>query len=125
MTKQLTPLEAFYKIANIHQYAFQEVYKEETNLIEDALKDYEELQKDYCEVVEKYGEWREKNKKKLNALEFFKNNCEFDFIKTGINGETKFEIHIRPKDKKQFLFTCLSIYPKTQEEFDLLKEVLL
>lgn len=43
MSKELTPLEAFYKIANTHQYAFQEVYKKETKLIETALKDLEEL----------------------------------------------------------------------------------
>lgn len=64
--------------------------------------------------------------KSLKALEIIKENCEFDFLEKKLNDmPSEYEIHIRPKNKEQLLFTCLAIYPKTEKEFNLLKEVLL
>ena len=71
---------------------------------------------DWCDEIS------EKLKKTDEILRIIKENCEFDFLKISVNDSVKFEVHIRPKNKDQLLFTCLAIYPKTQFEFDLLKE---
>lgn len=78
-----------------------------------------------------YGEWlpayeMEIIREELRALEIIKSKCEFDFLEQKINDmSTKYEIHIRPKNKGQLLFTCLAISVKNKEQFNLLKEVLL
>ncbi len=67
-----------------------------------------------------------KLKRASETLDIIKSNCEFDFLEEKINDmPIRYEIHIRPKNKEQLLFTCLAIYPKTKEEFYLLKEVLI
>lgn len=63
--------------------------------------------------------------KKLKALNSIKECCEFDFIKIENNDKpTRYEIHIRRKGGDNIFFPCLAIYPKSQDEFDLFKEVL-
>lgn len=83
------------------------------NIIETELKDYEELQKDYCDVVEKRGEWQEKNKNKLKALEIIK----------------KKEIDVREfkcyKSLTEYNQNVSPLKWLTQEEYDSVKKELL
>ena len=96
--KQLTPLEALEKIKD--EFLWTKKDLKNINTIEKSLKRLE---------------------KQNVILRIIKENCEFDFLKTSVNDSIEFEVHIRPKNKEQLLFTCIAIYPKTQSEFDLLK----
>lgn len=75
-----------------------------------------------CEIKPLFDEITQKKHK---ALEIIKKCCEFDFIKEEENDKPiRYEIHIRRKGGDNIFFPCLAIYPKTHEEYDLLKEVL-
>lgn len=93
---------------------------------EQALKDLrEDAKRHFIEQRQHLNKRLDIIENALKVLEFLKEKCEFDFLEIRINGElAKYEIHIRPKNKEQLLFNCLALYPKTQEEYDSLKEVL-
>lgn len=92
--------------------------------IENTLKEYEELQKDYCDVVEKRGEWQEKTNKKLQALDVIKerevNIYHWYYFKISKKTFEEYNEFI-----KRLGFMRISKLPLTQDEFYLLKEVLL
>ena len=64
MSKELTPLETFYILANTYQYAFQEIHKEETKIIETGLKRLEWYETYYTNYVKDL----EKSNHKLNDV---------------------------------------------------------
>ena len=115
MSKELTPLEALDRLR-----CFKTLNRDyEFKIIETALQEYEELQKDYCEVVEKWSKCPEKNNKKIKALDIIK--------------DKPLTLHLISKcaDYDEYLFVASRIidayqfgYTYDKEEFDLLKEVL-
>ena len=76
-------LQAFYKIVNIHQYAFHEIYKEQTKIIETALKALEIVkERPIVALVDykyTYEEWLELVDERERDL--FKNKEEYDLLK--------------------------------------------
>ena len=108
MSKALSPLEAL-KIVREKTFGSYTKLDTELLIIETALKDYEELQEDYCKVVEERGKWQKETSKKLKALEII----------------VKKEVSMAIK-----VFDSVDIFNKstgsnlTKEEFDLIKEVI-
>ena len=126
MTKQLSPLEALYDLfknpfyIELGRVQGKTRFNNDIHIIETALKDYEKQKDYYAKLLESVL-----NDKEHKALEIIKETCEFDFIKEEVNDNpTRYEIHIRRKGKDNIYLPCLAIYPKSQEEFDLLKEEL-
>lgn len=110
MNKELTPLEALEKIKFVLDFISSgELLREKDTMrylgiIENALEDYERLLK-----MRKMAEWADEKlqtKKKLKAIEIVKAKTNLTKTREGI---------------KALVFVIL----ETQEEFDLLKEVLL
>ena len=122
MNKELTPLEAFECIIVDLTPHLQEANKEEIKIVTNALKEHELMKE--IRITARFD--LAQVNKEHKALEIIKENCEFDFLERKINDmPTRYEIHIRPKNKEQLLFTCFAIFVETKEEYDLLKEVLL
>lgn len=140
MTKELTPLEALERIKNIKTLSvperrvvtFQEKYKEELNIIETALKNYQELLEKPCVLVGRtQGHTKalidtiSKNYKeiKITSLEDEKEIKAFEIIKKKNVSTIGLKYHSTCENYNNDLLK--GEYPLTQEEFDLLKEVLL
>lgn len=106
MSKELKALERI-----VNTYYIDNMDKE-IDIIETALKEYERLLK-----MRKTAEWADEKlqtKKKLKALEIIKERFTIQFIKSDLpNYYGIMQIGTNP------------IYIKTQEEYDLLKEVML
>ena len=117
MSKELEALE---KIKNIKTISvperrvttFQEKYKVELELIEDTIKDHETLKKEYEFLSEHCNELLNESRKEHRVIEIIKN---------------------KQVDLSCLIFDGLELYNEnmhptrviTQEEYDLLKEVLL
>ena len=119
MSKKLTPLEAL-KILNRYACNNLEYLDYEIDncycILETALKEYEELQNDYCKVIEERGKWQKETQKKLKALEIIKEK----------QVEIGWLLFCFKHDKKVGVYNSsqLTDYYLTKKEFDLLKEVL-
>ncbi len=136
MSKELTPLEALKDLfANPYYIELGRIqgkkrFNRDIQIIEKALKENAELKQMIRNFNEAIGEPQVISptvEKEHEALEIIKETCEFDFIKEEIiNKPTRYKIHIRRKGENNFnmYYTVLVLYPKSQEEFDLLKEVL-
>ena len=140
MTKELTPLEALERIKNIKTLSvperrvvtFQEKYKEELNIIETALKNYQELLEKPCVLVGRtQGHTKalidtiSKNYKeiKITSLEDEKEIKAFEIIKKKNVSTIGLKYHSTCENYNNDLLK--GEYPLTKEEYDLLKEVLL
>ena len=140
MTKELTPLEALERIKNIKTLSvperrvvtFQEKYKEELNIIETALKNYQELLKRPCVLVGRTNghtkaliDTISKNYKeiKITSLEDEKEIKAFEIIKKKNVSTIGLKYHSTCENYNNDLLK--GEYPLTKEEYDLLKEVLL
>lgn len=121
MSKELTPLQALEKIKQAHYFVdfeldakVSEDYKKELGIIENALKDYEELDKvaqSYANEIARLTLEMSNNGKKLKALEIIKEK----------------EVLSVYKDFKGtcYLFVNTMGIEITETEYDLLREVLL
>lgn len=97
MSKELTPLQALEHFRN--QQIGVNVYADEySDIIEQALKKLEKIETTTHSVL------RDDISKKLKALEIIKN---------------------LPNEDKQVLLNAIYSYTKSEEKYDLLKEVLL
>ena len=98
MYKELTPLEALERLRNtlLAEGYWQDVLRD-VAIIETALKDYENLKADFISM-------RDFKYKQLDAIEIIKK---------------------LPKEEKQVLLNNVYTHTKSEEEYDLLKEVLL
>lgn len=118
MTKELTPLEAVRCLRNFFGESF---YKHEFDIIETALKDYEEL-KLKGEEIKEYKSYSHEQfvqeRKQLKALEIIKELFYFDFAIRF--GDDQPMIKITNKRNGQYWEL-----PETTEIWNLLKEVLL
>ena len=105
MSKELTPLEALeelrHRITNFNGKFHN--YNELMGTIETALKDYKTLKREYDFGVEHYNELLNKYNKEHKALEIIGN---------------------LPQEEKQVLLNAVYTYTKSEEEYDLLKEML-
>ena len=112
MSKELSPLEALEKIRK--EIAYYSLYKKHLDTIETALKDYEELKKlkllPYPKVNDE--EYRRSVIKRLQALEIIKDK------------EVNVFIFLHSGDLETYNDMVEDNRKLTQEEYNLLKEVL-
>ena len=112
MSKKLSPLEALEDIIlYLNANEPEGLYCENIKILKKALKEYEELQNDYCKVVEERGKWQKETHKKLKALEIILNKG-IDRLMIEI-----YEDYIGYNNNHNSRACDL-----TKEEFDLLKE---
>ena len=125
MSKELTPLDALEEIKHTTDlYRPNELngYKEELDIIETALKDYQVLKNkydvletEYCDQQRSMLKYDEVKDKKFKAFEIIKEKNVNVFYLKNANSVEEYNIGLDlPK-----------IWQLTQEEFDLLEEVLL
>jgi hypothetical protein len=117
MDKELTPLEALKELRSYCEDAYyNKIYDKDYQIIETALKDYEELKKlkllPYPKVNDK--EYRRSVIKRLQAFETIKNDLQLRVISQLEGNEIKRYIQYLPCFAKEIDF----------ETFELLKEIL-
>ena len=147
MSKELTPLEALNEIKNIKTLSvperkvvtFQEKYKEELDIIETALKEYEKLKKEVNEISD-FGlkAYRVELEKQINSNKKYRTTNK----RLRVKNQKLYEILRIIKEKHVDCFKLIAIFRTsnniehynqnygsnwqlTQEEYDLLKEVLI
>ena len=122
MSKELTPLEALEKVRNC-TYPFASDNQKAFDVIETALKNYEDLQK----VLDDFGIHNIQN-----LIDTLKN---ISFLETELLGQSQ-ELNVKNKAleiiKKHKLLNyvlknqkCANMYHLSKEEIDSLKEILL
>jgi len=135
MSKELTPLEALERIKNIPilstpestQKIFYDKHKKELDLIESALKNYQDLT-EYVDTLQGDRDyWYNtaiKNENKLKALEIIKEHrLDIDWFLQFVRQDIDYKYYVYcveqgdNKFAKRFLLT--------EEEYNLLKEILL
>lgn len=112
-------LQAYYTMENVPSL------DENLNIIEKALKEYKELKQDYAMLKEEYALYRKDTEKQIKALEIIKEKrVNVDNFLSFIRKETTYEDYLIKHNK--FVITKITFKEKlTQEEYDLLKEVLI
>jgi len=106
MNKELTPLEALHKIANVEM---KEQYKASKNCLV------------YRVISDEYSKELNTIEKSLKALEIIKNKFHLHIVKDEKNGNFYAMVMFAYKDFPQY---CI-YETNNKEEYDLLKEVLL
>lgn len=124
MSKELTPLESFERIKNITYdrtdlYGIEE-YRKSLDIIETALKEKENIEKTINELFSENG-------KVITTIDIKKQLKAFEIIKDkGVDVLKLKECKRCKKPDEYNKRTCYSYHNElTQEEYDLLKEVLL
>ena len=130
MNKELTPLEALADIKDVLscEGAFDSACEERCNIVETALKEYKLMKQTKIIVVDK--EISDDDLEKLINQRVLVNNLEQSEIKLLFDEETQkkfkaFEIiKSLPQEERQILLNAIYTYTKSEEEYDLLKEIL-
>lgn len=122
MYKELTPLKALKELKKRYGKNFSIQDDNRVKIIEIALKDYQELLQRPCVLV---GRTNGHTKALIDVIS--RNYKEIKI--TNIDNEKKVKaleiIKTLPQEEKQILLNTIYSYTKSEEEYELLKEILL